>query len=75
MYKRQGTGCVHELELAKLLRNIVSLTPTGILDRLGLCRSIYARTAAYGHFGRKPSIDGGFSWEKLDLVNELKGSL
>jgi S-adenosylmethionine synthetase len=47
-------------------------TPRAIREHLGLNRPIYARTAAYGHFGRSPEADGGFSWEKTDLVDELK---
>jgi len=68
-----GTGCVSEKELAKLLTKTVGLSPADIVSRLDLCRPIYARTSAYGHFGRAPAQDGGFSWEKLDLVDELAG--
>jgi len=51
----------------------MSLKPRGIRTHLKLNRPIYARTSAYGHFGREPDTDGGFSWEKTDLVGELKG--
>jgi S-adenosylmethionine synthetase len=50
----------------------MSLTPRGIREHLGLNKPIYARTAAYGHFGRQPDPDGGFSWERLDLADEIK---
>jgi len=55
-----------------LLPELVNLSPRGIREHLKLNRPIYARTAAYGHFGRAPEKDGGFSWEKLDLVPALK---
>ena len=48
------------------------LTPRGIREHLGLNKAIYARTSAYGHFGRKPGRDGGFSWEKTDLADAIK---
>jgi len=67
-----GTGQVHETEIEKAVAEIMDLTPTGIKDHLRLTRPIYERTAAYGHFGRKPADDGGFSWEKTDLVEALK---
>jgi S-adenosylmethionine synthetase len=66
-----GTGILSEEKLGTHLQNIVDLSPRGIREKLKLSRPIYARTAAYGHFGRDPDVDGGFSWEKLDLVNEL----
>jgi S-adenosylmethionine synthetase len=59
--------------LEKRLGEVMRLTPRGIRSHLNLNRPIYARTAAYGHFGRAPDADGGFSWEKLDLVEALKG--
>ena len=68
----QGTGEVSEAELETKLREIMDLTPRGIRTHLGLNKPIYERTAAYGHFGRTPDADGGFSWEKTDLVDELK---
>ena len=70
-----GTGRVDEDKLAKLLPEMVDLRPRAIREHLGLNRPIYARTAAYGHFGRAPDADGGFSWERLDLVSELKREL
>ena len=66
-----GTARVCESRLADVLRELVNLSPRGIREHLGLDRPIYARTAAYGHFGRQPESDGGFSWERLDLVDEL----
>ena len=53
----------------------MDLTPRGIRKHLGLNRPIYQRTAAYGHFGRQPDIDGGFSWEKTDLIESLRQEL
>ena len=53
----------------------MDLSPKGIRTHLQLNKPIYARTAAYGHFGRAPEDDGGFSWEKTDLVDQLKGLL
>jgi S-adenosylmethionine synthetase len=53
----------------------MDLTPVGIIDHLKLRRPVYARTAAYGHFGRTATDDGGFSWEKTDLVDTLKSSV
>jgi len=58
--------------LEKVLQELMDLSPRGIRNHLKLNRPIYQRTAAYGHFGRAPEADGGFSWEKLDLVDELK---
>ncbi|MBL4639448.1 MAG: methionine adenosyltransferase [Kordiimonadaceae bacterium] len=58
--------------LATVLQQLVDLSPRGIREHLGLSRPIYARTAAYGHFGRSPMDDGGFSWERTDLVGALK---
>jgi S-adenosylmethionine synthetase len=66
-----GTGRVPEDKLASALQKLVDLSPRGIREHLQLNRPIYARTAAYGHFGRAPEPDGGFSWEKLDLVEPL----
>ena len=65
-------GQVEIEKLEKVLQELVDLSPRGIRKHLQLNRPIYARTAAYGHFGRQPEADGGFSWEKLDLVDELK---
>ena len=67
-----GTGQVDEDKLSATLQEMVNLSPRGIREHLKLNRPIYARTAAYGHFGRSPDADGGFSWERLDLVEELK---
>jgi S-adenosylmethionine synthetase len=66
------TGRVDEAKLRRLLPELMSLKPRGIRERLGLNRPIYARTAAYGHFGREPDKEGGFSWERTDeLAPEL----
>ena len=70
-----GTGKVDERKLEKILPQMFRLTPTNIRRTLKLNRPIYRRTAAYGHFGRAPEKDGGFSWEKIDLVKELRGSV
>jgi S-adenosylmethionine synthetase len=67
-----GTGRVDEARLEKALAEVMDLTPRGIRKHLDLNRPIYARTAAYGHFGRTPDADGGFSWEKTDLVDAIK---
>jgi S-adenosylmethionine synthetase len=67
-----GTGSIPEQTISEYLENNLDLSPRGIREQLGLSRPIYARTAAYGHFGREPENDGGFSWEKLDLVDQLK---
>ena len=67
-----GTGKIEELEISEKISQIIDLSPFGIIEKLSLKKPIYARTAAYGHFGRKPDQDGGFSWEKLDLVEQLK---
>ena len=67
-----GTSNIDEAKLIKCVREIVDLSPRGIRDHLKLNQPIYKRTAAYGHFGRDVDLDGGFSWEKLDIVDELK---
>ncbi|MCE8420193.1 methionine adenosyltransferase [Rhodovulum sulfidophilum] len=67
-----GTGKVPETEIEKAVEQAMDLTPRGIREHLGLNRPIYARTAAYGHFGRAPEEDGGFSWERTDLAEALK---
>ena len=67
-----GTGRVDEDKLSRVLQEAIDLSPRGIRTRLGLNKPIYARTSAYGHFGRPPEPDGGFSWERLDLVDELR---
>jgi S-adenosylmethionine synthetase len=66
------TGKVEERRLEKALGEVMPLSPRGIREHLGLNRPIYARTTAYGHFGRSPELDGGFSWERIDLVNDLR---
>ena len=68
------TGRVDPAKLEKVLPELVGgCSPRSIREHLGLNKPIYARTAAYGHFGRTPDADGGFSWEKTDLVSDLKG--
>ena len=67
-----GTGTVDEALIERAVATCMDLTPRGIREHLQLNRAIYARTSAYGHFGRAPEADGGFSWEKLDLVDALK---
>ena len=69
-----GTGKVDEAKLETVLPQLMSLKPRQIREHLGLNKPIYARTSAYGHFGREPDADGGFSWEKTDLVPALKGA-
>jgi S-adenosylmethionine synthetase len=68
------TGRVDEDKLIEVLTDMMDLSPRGIRKHLNLNRPIYARTAAYGHFGREPEADGGFSWEKLDLVAGLQSA-
>jgi S-adenosylmethionine synthetase len=70
-----GTGEVDDAAIEKAIRATMSLTPRGIREHLGLNRPIYQRTAAYGHFGRSPEADGGFSWERTDLVDALKAAV
>jgi len=70
-----GTGRVAEDKLEAAIREVIDLSPRGIFRHLQLGRPIYKRTAAYGHFGRTPDADGGFSWERLDLVEPLKAAL
>ncbi len=69
-----GTGFADEGVLADVLCDLVDLSPRGIREHLHLDRPIYERTAAYGHFGRVPEADGGFSWERLDLVDALRAA-
>ncbi|MGF9759944.1 methionine adenosyltransferase [Microvirga sp. 0TCS3.31] len=69
-----GTGKVDEGKLEAVLMDAMDLSPRGIRTHLGLNRPIYARTSAYGHFGRKPDADGGFSWERTDLADRLKAA-
>ncbi|MFW0776530.1 MAG: methionine adenosyltransferase [Rickettsiales bacterium] len=68
----QGTGKVDDAKLEAYLQNAIDLSPRAIREYLQLNRPIYARTAAYGHFGREPDKEGGFSWEKLDMVQALQ---
>ena len=70
-----GTGQVAEEKLEAALFDAMRLSPRGIREHLMLNRPIYARTAAYGHFGRTPDAEGGFSWEKTDLAEKLKAHL
>ena len=70
-----GTGKVDEDKVEKVLRDVMRLTPRGIREHLGLNKPIYAKTSAYGHFGRKPGRDGSFSWERTDLTDALKRAL
>ncbi len=71
----QGTGSVDEARIADAVGEVMDLTPRGIRNQLSLDRPIYARTAAYGHFGREPEMDGGFSWERTDLAEAIRAAL
>jgi S-adenosylmethionine synthetase len=70
----QGTGRVDEDKLSKVLQDLMNLSPRGIREHLKLNRPIYSRTSSYGHFGRQPDGSGGFSWERLDLVDALESA-
>ncbi len=70
-----GTGNVDEEKLERALGEVMNLTPRGIRNHLNLNRAIYARTSAYGHFGRTPDSDGGFSWERTDLTDDLRNAV
>ena len=70
-----GTGQADEAAIEAAIAQAMDLTPRGIRTHLGLNRPIYQRTAAYGHFGRAPEADGGFSWERTDLAEALKRAL
>jgi S-adenosylmethionine synthetase len=70
-----GTGKVPEEKIARALREVMDLSPRGIRNHLGLDKPIYARTASYGHFGREPDADGGFSWERVDLTEAIASAL
>ncbi len=70
-----GTGQADPAEVERALDRVMDLTPRGIRLHLGLNRPIYARTSAYGHFGRAPEQDGGFSWERTDLAEALKAAV
>ncbi|MFC3118565.1 methionine adenosyltransferase [Jhaorihella thermophila] len=67
-----GTGEIPDAEIEKAVSQVIDLSPRGIREHLQLNRPIYQRTAAYGHFGREPDAEGGFSWERTDLVEALK---
>jgi len=73
--KTHGTGEVDAEAIERAINKVIDLTPRGIRSHLKLNRAIYARTSAYGHFGRAPEDDGGFSWEKTDLVEALKNAV
>ena len=62
-------------QIEKIIRQVMDLTPRGIRKHLDLNKPIYASSAAYGHFGREPGANGEFSWEKIDLVDEIKSKL
>lgn len=70
-----GTGAVKPAAIEAAIDKVMDLTPRGIREHLSLNKPIYQRTAAYGHFGRAPEADGGFSWEKTDLVEALKAAV
>ena len=70
-----GTGQVSEEQIEKAVSDCMDLTPRGIRTHLGLNKPIHQRTAAYGHFGRAPDADGGFSWERTDLIDALKAAV
>ena len=70
-----GTGEVPEAEVERAINKVMDLSPRGIREQLEMNRPIYQRTAAYGHFGRAPEADGGFSWERTDLVDALKSAV
>jgi S-adenosylmethionine synthetase len=72
LVETHGTGKVDEKKLEKVLPELFRLTPTNIRRTLKLNRPIYRRTASYGHFGRAPEKDGGFSWERTDLADALR---
>ncbi len=68
----RGSGRAPDNELEAAVREVFDLTPRGIIEALGLLRPLFKRTAAYGHFGREPDADGGFSWERTDRVDDLR---
>jgi len=70
-----GTGAAPEDQIEAAICKVMDLTPRGIREHLQMNRAIYQRTAAYGHFGRQPDADGGFSWEKVDLADALKAAV
>jgi len=70
-----GTGKADVFAIERAVSRVMDLTPRGIREHLQLNRPIYSRTSAYGHFGRTPEADGGFSWEKTDLIEALKKAM
>jgi S-adenosylmethionine synthetase len=70
-----GTGQLPDAQIEAAVARVMDLTPKGIREHLGMNRPIYQRTAAYGHFGRASDADGGFGWEKTDLVDALKAAI
>ncbi len=70
-----GTSTVDDRRLTGAIQEVMDLSPRGIREHLDLARPIYARTSAYGHFGREPDAEGGFSWERTDLVDALQAAL
>ncbi len=70
-----GTGQIADAVIEKAVGQVMDLTPRGIREHLQLNKPIYQRTAAYGHFGREPAADGGFSWERTDLIDALKAAV
>ncbi|CUK12737.1 S-adenosylmethionine synthase [Ruegeria denitrificans] len=70
-----GTGQIADAQIEKAVGQVMDLTPRGIREHLQLNKPIYQRTAAYGHFGRQPDADGGFSWERTDLTDALKAAV
>ena len=71
----QGTGTVAYDALEAAVRKVFRLTPSGIIQMLDMARPIYRQTATYGHFGRTPDAEGGFSWEKTDLAEALNRAI
>jgi S-adenosylmethionine synthetase len=67
-----GTGKVSDAQLTAAVRKVFDLTPRGIISRLDLRKPVFKRTAAYGHFGRE---EGGFTWERTDMVGELQRAI
>ena len=70
-----GTNKIDEVKIEKTIPDLFDLSPSGIIEHLGLRNPIYVPTSAYGHFGRSPTADGHFSWEKTDLVDKLKSAI
>ena len=70
-----GTGQIEAAAIEQAIPKVMDLSPRGIREHLELNKPIYQRTSAYGHFGRAPDADGGFSWEKTDLAEALKAAL